>query len=206
MRNLETTPSLESQEKIEERKKPKSDRELEKQFTVAPHLETAFQDKEQAKALLKKILTQPKKYEDVHRPEISTPGDVEAIDIQALHTKVEKTKRIVTNVADFVPVVGSIKMIMEGLKGEQYGTEKEIKGVERVVHTASGVVFLALDLTGIGAIASELGKGVLKIGERAVIRSFEETLAREVVAKEVTKLTLRGNTRVDKQEKIQRSV
>ncbi len=116
-----------------------------------------------------------------------------------------RAKRITTNVVDFVPVVGSAKMILEGLRGKQYGTEKEIKGMGRVIHTVSGVVFLGLDMTGVGAIASELGKGVIKLGERAAIKKIEERVALEAIEKESIKLGARGETRIDKKEKIANS-
>lgn len=128
--------------------------------------------------------------------------ELDIIHVRSIQEKAKRVKRAVTNITDFVPVIGSIKMILEGLKGKQYGTEKEITGLGRFIHTTSGIVFLALDLTGVGAILSEVGKGVIKIGERALVRSAEETLAREVVEKEATKLVVRGEKRIDEKEKV----
>lgn len=133
-------------------------------------------------------------------------------------------KKVVTNVVDFVPVIGSAKMILEGIQGKQLGTEKEIKGLGRVVHTVSGAAFLALDLTGVGAIASEIGKGGLKVGERIIARRLEKLstgaveqtskksldrvsvdAAAQTVEKEGAKLVVRGEERANKQAKIAES-
>jgi hypothetical protein len=108
----------------------------------------------------------------------------------------------VSTATDFVPVIGSIKMIVEGLRGSQIGTEKEIKGLGRFIHTASGVVFLALDMTGVGAIGSEIGKGVVKLGERALVKKTEASLVRETLEKETTKLAMRGGSRNNKEENL----
>jgi hypothetical protein len=136
------------------------------------------------------------------QPRIGIEEELNDIHIHAEQEKAQTVKKITTNVVDFIPIVGSIKMILEGLKGKQYGTEKEITGSRRLVHGISGVVFLGLDITGVGAIASEVGKGVIKIGERALVRNAEEALAREVVEKEATKLAVRGEKRIDRKEKI----
>ncbi len=204
MRNLEATPPLESKEKSPLRivNLEESLLENKRNFVVDPHHSKKSEDKKRAEILLGDISLLSSAQEEVFHKEKDTVKELDAIHLRSLYLQTEKVKRIATNVTDFVPVVGSIKMIMEGWKGEQYGTEKEIKGVGRVIHTVSGVVFLALDLTGIGAIASELGKGVIKIGERVALRTLKETLAREVIGKEVTKLALRGSTRIDKKEKI----
>ncbi len=134
----------------------------------------------------------------------SAGNELDSIHMQAALKKVERVKRIATNVTDFIPVIGSAKMILEGIRGKQYGTEKEIKGVSRVIHTASGALFLGLDMTGVGVIASELGKGAIKIGERAALKKLEKTLAQEVVVKESAKLVARGEARIDKAENIVR--
>ncbi len=205
MRNLESIPTQELQERTP-KDIDKEDGLLEKKFTVESHHKESLGDASQVDALLKKISTASQTHEDTPHKEKDALGQLDAIHLQSVKAKADKIKRIATNVTDFVPVVGSIKMILEGWNGKQYGTEKEIKGVGRIIHTTSGVVFLALDLTGIGAIASELGKGVIKVGERVAVRTIEENLAREVIGKEVTKLALRGSKRIDKKEKLERSV
>ena len=206
MRNLESILLPESKERAPLKSGDLEEGSLDRKFILVPSHSKNIEDKNKADTLLKKISTPYRSQEEVPQKEKNTINQLDLIHLETLQLKAEKVKRIVTNVTDFVPIIGSIKMIMEGWNGKQYGTEKEVKGVGRVVHTASGVIFLALDLTGIGAIASELGKGALKVGERAVVKSIEATLAREVVEKEVTKLMIRGNTRIDKKEKIQHSV
>lgn len=119
-----------------------------------------------------------------------------------LEAKAKRVKRIATNIVDFVPIVGSIKMIVEGWKGKQFGTDKEIHGIPRMLHTGTGIVFLVLDATGIGAIVSELGKGVIKLGERTIVRSVEDRLAKEAIKKEGEKLAVRGEERIDRKEEI----
>lgn len=117
--------------------------------------------------------------------------------------KKEKIKRIATNVTDFVPVIGSAKMILEGIKGEQMGTNKKIESWSRIIHGTSGVVFLVLDLTGIGAIGSELGK----IGVKVALRSIEkETLKKvvgnKIIQKEALKLSVLGEKRIKAKEEL----
>lgn len=128
---------------------------------------------------------------------------LDVFELKKIEDEVHKWDRRITNVTDFVPVIGSAKMIIEGLKGKQYMTEKEITGIHRVLHTASGVVFLALDLTGVGAIASEVGKGVIKVGERYVFRRIGSGIERKVLEREASKLAVRGDKRIKKGEDIE---
>lgn len=95
---------------------------------------------------------------------------------------------IITNLLDFIPIVGSIKMVIEGLQGKQFGTRKVLSGVPRSVHTIFGLSFFILDMTSFGTIFSEIGKGILKLGERVALKSAEEIMTRDVlirVAEEV---------------------
>lgn len=138
-------------------------------------------------------------------PYLKEADEIPQLDVSELKNiedEARKWDRRITNVTDFVPVIGSAKMIIEGFKGKQYMTEKEIIGTQRVFHTVSGVVFLALDLTGVGAIASEVGKGVIKVGERYVFRRIGSGIERKVLEKEASKLAVRGDTRVNKGEDI----
>lgn len=128
--------------------------------------------------------------------------DLDSLQVKSLQEKYAQKKRIVTNIVDFVPFVGSAKMAIEGIRGKQFGTDKEIHGVARVMHTAFGVGFFALDCTGVGIIAEELGKGVIKFGEIAALRTAEEIAAREIIKKEVAILAARGMTRIDRKEEI----
>lgn len=132
--------------------------------------------------------------------------------------KVSTAKKITTNVVDFIPVVGSAKMILEGLRGKQYGTDTPITGKQRIVHTVSGAVFLGLDVTGVGALLSEAGKAALKVGEKflvkeavevgekVMLRQGEKVVAERGVERgfiqEGEKLVNRGKKRIEKQEQI----
>jgi hypothetical protein len=165
------------------------------------------EDQEHIQNLLKKLLTPngASNKSEVKKESIFA-DTLEEKTVQQAQQKVERVTRIATNVTDFIPIVGSAKMILEGVRGRQYGTEQKIEGVGRIVHTVSGVVFLALDMTGVGAIASEFGKGVIKVGERTLVRTLEENLAKEIVQKEGGKLVARGETRIDTKEKIAKGV
>ncbi len=119
----------------------------------------------------------------------------------------ERLKRISTNVADFVPVIGSAKMVIEGIRGKQFGTEKEITGTLRLLHGTSGALFFVADLTGIGAIASEFGKAGVKIGTRMLEKEIMKKTAtvatkNNIVKEEALKLAIRGEERIDKKEEI----
>lgn len=128
--------------------------------------------------------------------------------------KPSKGTTIATNAADFVPVVGSGKMIMESLRGKQYGTDKEINGIGRAVHGAAGAVFLAADLTGAGAVTSVGGKALVrgsmhlagKVAEKGVekmaVSSTEKLAERQLLKREGGKLYERGKERRNMQDEI----
>lgn len=59
--------------------------------------------------------------------------------------------------ADFIPVVGPAKMLLEAAAGKTLGGDK-LSGWKRFLHGAEGAVFLAIDLTGYGAVATKLAK------------------------------------------------
>ncbi|NQV12504.1 hypothetical protein HQ524_04025 [Candidatus Uhrbacteria bacterium] len=68
---------------------------------------------------------------------------------------------------DFIPVAGPAKMLAEAGAGKTLGGE-ELNGWKRALHGLEGVVFLAIDLTGFGAVATKLakaGKGGMKAGK-----------------------------------------
>lgn len=159
--------------------------------------------KEDVDKLLVKIKRSSKNSGDTIGRKVEEPvPQLDVSELKNIESNAQKWDRRITNVTDFVPVIGSFKMIIEGIKGKQYMTEKEITGVQRVVHTLSGVVFLGLDLTGVGAIASEVGKGVIKVGERYVFRSIGSGIERKVLEKEASKLAVRGDNRIKKGEEI----
>lgn len=135
---------------------------------------------------------------------------------------VDPSKSLATNIIDFIPVIGSTKMIIEGIRGRQFGTNHEITGLGRVLHTGSGALFLVLDVTGVGAIASSLGKGifkagVFKVGERIALKELElvaekaaleevgKIAAHGLIKKELKTLAVRGEIRHEKEKKISES-
>ncbi|MBP6948527.1 MAG: hypothetical protein KBC41_04170 [Candidatus Pacebacteria bacterium] len=143
---------------------------------------------------------------DVRAEQTPSQESMNIVKQNEIKEKTERLKRITTNVVDFIPIVGSAKMMIEGILGKQYGTDKEIQGLNRVIHTVSGTAFLALDVTGLGSLLSEVGKGALKIGERAIVRSAEEKIARATFEKETAKLIGRGEKRINEKEKIANSL
>lgn len=100
----------------------------------------------------------------------------------------KKTIALITNVLDFIPVIGSVKMVAEGIRGEQFGTHKKLSDIPRGIHTVAGFSFLVLDMTSIGTIFSELGKGFFKLGERTLVKSAEEVITRDAVIHVVEEL------------------
>lgn len=121
-----------------------------------------------------------------------------------------KHHTLASNITDFVPVVGSAKMIKEAISGEQMGTGNKIEGWRRAVHGVTGAAFLAADLTGIGAVGSIAGKalmrGGIKVGEKLVEKVAERQILnsgeKAMLKKEGSKLVTRGEVRMDKSEEI----
>lgn len=131
---------------------------------------------------------------------------------------IHKVKNWTSHTADFVPVVGSAKMVYEAVKGEQIGTGKSISGWQRAAHGVTGAAFLAADLTGVGALGSIAGKAIarggIKIGEHVIEQSAEKVAERiaveqiersalaEAAKLEAAKLAARGDQRIQKSEQI----
>ncbi len=108
---------------------------------------------------------------------------------------------VVTNTVDFIPVIGSAKMILESLRGKQYGTDKELSGKLRFIHGLSGALFLAADLTGIGAIASELGKAGIKLSLRSLEKkALQNVVTNETIQQKAERLAVEGEKRRNLQE------
>lgn len=117
--------------------------------------------------------------------------------------KKEKIKRIATNVTDFIPVIGSAKMILEGITGNQIGTGKKIESWSRIIHGGSGVVFLAFDLTGLGAIGSELGKIGVKVALRSIEKgTLKKVVGNKIIQKEAIELSVLGEKRIKAKEEL----
>lgn len=103
------------------------------------------------------------------------------------HDEAEKTsdpdnksrlKKLALEAVDFIPIVGSAKMIGEGVAGKTMSGNELTKG-RRILHTVEGVVFLTLDLTGVGAIGSESLKAT-KLFTRSAAYMRKIGMAREV--------------------------
>lgn len=107
-------------------------------------------------------------------------------------------KNIITNVIDLIPVIGSVKMILEGINGEQYISHKKIIGRSRELYSISGLIFLFLDITGLGAIMSDLGKGIIKLGEHFTLKKIELAIERDLVEKEGAKFVASSHNNNDK--------
>lgn len=97
----------------------------------------------------------------------------------------KKNTILLTNALDFIPIVGSIKMTIEGIRGKQYGTHKELRDIPRGIHTVAGLSFLVLDMTTVGVIFSSFGKGVIKIGAKTLVKSAEEVVLKDSLIKVV---------------------
>lgn len=79
-----------------------------------------------------------------------------------------KDNKVLLNVLSFgldmVPALGPGKMACEAATGKDL-TGRELKGPERLIHGASATLFLILDCTGGGAVASKIGRGALEGGK-----------------------------------------
>ena len=117
-----------------------------------------------------------------------------------------KVLRIGTNLVDFLPIVGSLKMFVEGIRGKQFGTEKEMVGKQRLLHGISGALFFVLDLTSFGAIVSEIGKIGFKVGNKIISEQMLKLATESTFKEEGVKLTERGIERVERKEKIEQGV
>lgn len=99
-------------------------------------------------------------------------------DSEAEATKKNKLYKLALEGLNFIPVLGSAKMIGEGLAGRTMSGEKLSKQ-SRLLHTAEGTVFLALDLTGVGIAAAEgMKSGRLVTRTAALMRKMG--MSREV--------------------------
>lgn len=178
--------SLESSLATIHKKSPEELEMLSKRFDLAkPHEKPKLHEVGKHIQNLRWSLSKPKPPAALPVENRDDTSKLEAIHQESEMKKKEHRTSLTTNALDFLPVIGSAKMIAEGLRGKQFGTDKEIKGLGRLVHTASGVGFLALDMTGIGALASELGKGALKVGEHVAVGAVEKTLEKTITKEAV---------------------
>lgn len=86
-------------------------------------------------------------------------------------SKKDKLKKLAIDGVDFVPVVGSMKMMAESAAGKTMGGEK-LSNFKRFMHGAEGSVFLALDLTGLGVAAEGLKSAKLMSRSSALMRKM----------------------------------
>lgn len=194
----------ESPETQEERSPKNSSRHIHnpEEFLVAQVHAPQYAIEKKQSQILKRFLRMPTRQQPVATEEVLA-DEVNAAYHQKLKEEEDRFHRVISNIVDFVPVVGSIKMALEGIQGKQFGTGKELHGIERGLHTVSGVSFLVLDLTGVGTIISEFGKGAFKIGGRGFVKVIEELLAHDI-AKEGAILAARAEERMERKEKIQK--
>lgn len=69
-----------------------------------------------------------------------------------------KLYKFACGAADFIPVAGPAKMLVEAVAGKTLGGD-QLSGWKRFLHGTEGLVFLAVDLTGFGVVATKLAKG-----------------------------------------------
>ncbi len=84
----------------------------------------------------------------------------------------KKLYKLAADGADFIPVIGPGKMMVEAAIGKTLGGET-LKGWKRFLHGTEGLVFTAVDLTGYGVVATKLakaGKGSM-LGAKLITRS-----------------------------------
>lgn len=86
-------------------------------------------------------------------------------------SKKDKLKKVAIDGIDFIPVVGSTKMIAESAAGKTMGGEK-LSNFRRFMHGAEGSVFLAMDLTGMGVAADGLKAAKLMSRSSALMRKM----------------------------------
>ena len=196
---LESSP--ETKDKREQENKSPDERFLLKNIG---HLRTP-KEEARIKELEEKLRTKSEKYsshEHFTKEDHSDINELVALYQKGIAKK-EKVKRIVTNLTDFIPLVGSAKMMLEGIIGKQLGTNKKIEGWARLGHGVSGTAFLVLDTTGLGAIASELGKLGIKIGMRALEKeALKKIIRNKIIQKEGDILVARGEKRMNKKEEL----
>ncbi len=85
---------------------------------------------------------------------------------------------------DYVPVVGSAKMIGEAMRGRRAGASERMSGTERVRQGVEGAAFLAADMTGVGEVArlGKAGMAASKMGEHALAKGAGRQMMREGMA------------------------
>jgi hypothetical protein len=102
--------------------------------------------------------------------------------------------------ADWVPVVGSAKMVGESVAGKRLDGRR-LSGTDRVRHGATGAAFMAADMTGVGEV-TRLGKAGMiaaRLGEQEVARA-----AGRQMSKEGGKLYERGRQRAAANDAVMR--
>ena len=91
--------------------------------------------------------------------------------------------KLACGACDFIPIAGPAKMCCEAMAGKTLGGN-ELKGWRRFLHGTEGVVFLAIDCTGVGILETKGlklvkagGKGTL-VGGRAAAKSAPRLMTR----------------------------
>lgn len=109
----------------------------------------------------------------------------------------EKSKiyKFTCSALDFVPYLGSAKMTIEGAVGKTLGGE-QLKGKERILHTAEGLVFLTVEIGTLGG-GGLLAKGGVKGSKvmtrgAAILRKGSMTLTAKAGEKAAAKVAANG--------------
>lgn len=86
-------------------------------------------------------------------------------------TKKERLLKLAMEGVDFIPVVGPMKMLAESAAGRTLSGAKLTK-FKRMFHAMEGATFLALDLTGVGAVAKGANASKLITRSSALMRKM----------------------------------
>ncbi|MFC1686974.1 hypothetical protein ACFL0L_00125 [Patescibacteria group bacterium] len=92
-------------------------------------------------------------------------------DGESKSTKKERLMKLAMEGVDFIPVVGPMKMLAESAAGKTLSGQKLTK-FKRMFHAMEGATFLALDLTGIGAVAKGAKASKLITRSSALMRKL----------------------------------
>lgn len=185
-KNLETYKILSSAENVtktkETYKRISEATEKKKYIEAFSELKKYYEDisnqlpEDQKKEILKIINN--KEYQEHIIKELKDKGE----DIKDNLSDKETLAKIACFGADLIPVAGPLKMLYETYQGKDLTGEK-IEGTNRIIHGLSGSLFLILDCTGGGVVATKIGQGTLKGGK--VFTRFAAAMRVAKVSREV---------------------
>ncbi len=147
----------------------------------------------------------PKKAEAVTEKRESKAERREKVMEGAQEKRAGVLKSALNELADLIPVAGSLKMVVEAVRGENVIGEK-LTGSDRIIHGAMGAACVVLDLTGIGEVARLTGKSVelvgklgAKLAEKGAVRGARVMATTAGFMATHPKLVFKGEEWVDKQ-------